>query len=117
MGDRPPDGPIIASLRPAAILEVTVIDAEAGTGVPDLTLWRQDLPDGQREQLVVRSWKLETRIAHRDHPRTDAYGKLCGLIEPGKHRVGVSSTADPELPSSWKAGDGWSIAARAKSSR
>ena len=36
------------------------------------TLWRQDVPNGQREQLVVRSWEVETRIAHRDRPRTDA---------------------------------------------
>ena len=97
VGDRPPDEPIIASLRPAAILEVTVIDVEAGTGVPGIELWRQDVPNGQREQLVVRSWEVETRIVHRDRPRTDAYGKARALIEPGRHRVGVGWHADPVL--------------------
>ena len=85
------------SLRPAAILEVTVIDVEAGTGVPGIELWRQDVPNGQREQLVVRSWEVETRIVHRDRPRTDAYGKARALIEPGRHRVGVGWHTDPVL--------------------
>ena len=61
------------------------------------TLWRQDLPNGQREQLVVRSWEVETRIVHRDRPRTDAYGKVRALIEPGRHRVGVGWHTDPVL--------------------
>ena len=97
VGDRPPDEPIVAAVRPAAILEVTVIDVEAGTGVPGIELWRQDVPNGQREQLVVRSWEVETRIVHRDRPRTDAYGKARALVEPGRHRVGVGWHTDPVL--------------------
>ena len=85
----------MATLRPAGIIEVTVVDAETGAGIPDVDLWRQTDPNGGRERLVFRSWEVATRIAWGESPRTDARGKLRALVEPGKHRIGVGLESYP----------------------
>ena len=85
----------MAKLRPAGILEVTVVDAETGAGVPDVDLWQQTDPDGHRQLLYFRSWEVATRIAWVERPRTDARGKLRALVEPGKHRIGVGLESYP----------------------
>jgi RNA polymerase sigma factor (sigma-70 family) len=86
----PPAKPVVRSLRPATIAEVTVVDAETGAGIPDVDLWERTDPGGQRENVVIRSWEVATRIAWRDSPRTDARGKLRTLVEPGQHRFGIA---------------------------
>jgi protocatechuate 3,4-dioxygenase beta subunit len=90
-----PAGPIVALLRPAAIVEVTVVDAETGAGLPNVDLWRQTGPDGQREALHFRSWEVATRIAHVDRPRTDERGTLRALVEPGRHRLAIDWESSP----------------------
>jgi beta-lactamase regulating signal transducer with metallopeptidase domain/protocatechuate 3,4-dioxygenase beta subunit len=95
VGERPPDDPVEMSLRPAAILEVSVVDADTGAGIPDVDLWRRADPDDRRELVVIRSWEVATRIAWRDRPRTDARGSLRATIEPGTHRIGVALEAYP----------------------
>ena len=42
VGAKPPAEPVVATLRPAGIIEVTVVDAETGAGIPDVDLWGQD---------------------------------------------------------------------------
>lgn len=76
-------------LRPAAIVEVTVVDANTGVGLADVDLWRRKGDGPQRDGVFSRSWEAATRIAWVDHPRTDAHGKLRALVEPGRHRLGV----------------------------
>ena len=94
-----PDKPIVATLRPAAILEVTAIDGETGAGVPDVDLWEEKAAapgaKATRELIYFRSWEVATRIAHVDRPRTDDVGKLRALVEPGTHRVGVGLESRP----------------------
>lgn len=95
VGEKPPTEPIVRLLRPAAILEVMVVDAESGAGIPDVDLWERTEPDGQREEVVMSSWEAATRIARRDRPRTDASGRLRALVAPGKHRFGVGLRLHP----------------------
>jgi len=94
VGTTAPAEPVVASLRPAGIIEVTVVDADTGAGIPDVDLWQTD-PNGRRERLVFRSWEVATRIAWRESPRTDVHGKLIALVEPGKHRIGVGLKSYP----------------------
>ena len=94
-GRASPAEPVVMSLRPASIIEITVVDAETGAGIPDVDVWQQAEPDGRRERLVFRSWEVATRIAWRESPRTDAHGKLRALVEPGKHRIGVGLESYP----------------------
>lgn len=95
VGENPPTEPIVRLLRPAAILEVAVVDAESGAGIPDVDLWQRMGPDGRREEVVMSSWEAATRIAWRDRPRTDASGRLRALVDPGKHRYGVGLRFHP----------------------
>jgi hypothetical protein len=95
VGAKPPAEPVVATLRPAGIIEVTVVDAETGAGIPDVHLWRHTDPTGRREVLYFRSWEVATRIAWVEKPRTDARGKLRALVEPGKHSIGVGFQSYP----------------------
>jgi hypothetical protein len=88
--------PVVAALRPAGIIEATVVDAETGAGIPDVDVWQQSDPEGRRERLVFRSWEVATRIAWRESPRTDGQGKLRALVEPGKLRIGVGLESYPQ---------------------
>jgi protocatechuate 3,4-dioxygenase beta subunit len=87
--------PLTYSLDPAAIVEITVIDATTGAPVPNVDVWHQPNPDAPRERLVFRSWEVATRIAWRESPRSDAQGKLRVLVEPGTHRIGVGRESLP----------------------
>jgi len=94
VGPSAPAEPIVLKLKPAAVVEVTVVDAETGVGLADVDLWRQTANGGHRGELVCsRSYEVATRICWIDSPRTDARGILRTLMEPGKHRltVGVES--------------------------
>jgi RNA polymerase sigma factor (sigma-70 family) len=86
---RPPDRPVVFNVRPAAIVEVTVVDADTGAGLADVDLWERIGDDPQREEVSFRSWEAATRIAWVERPRTDARGKLRALVEPGRHRFGA----------------------------
>ena len=94
VGPSAPAEPIVLKLKPAAVVEVTVVDAETGVGLADVDLWRQTANGGHSGELVCsRSYEVATRICWIDSPRTDARGILRTLMEPGKHRltVGVES--------------------------
>ncbi|MEW4569088.1 M56 family metallopeptidase [Tautonia sp. JC769] len=97
VGATPPAEPIVEPLRPAAILEVTVVDAETGEGLPDVDLWHQPGERSSRQGYYFRSWEVATRIAHVDRPRTDAGGTLRALVEPGKHRFGIAHDFSPRF--------------------
>lgn len=91
------EGPavVIGRLKSAAVVEVMVVDAETGRGIPDVDLWREE-PGGTRDHHMFRSFEVETRIARVERPRTDKEGKLQALFEPGKHRIGVGLQAYPK---------------------
>lgn len=95
VGPPPRAEPVVAKLRPAGIIEVTVVDAETGAGIPNVDVWQQSNREGRRERLVFRSWEVATRIAWGESPRTDAHGKLRALVEPGTHRIGVGFQSYP----------------------
>ena len=92
---KPPARPVELSMRPATLVDVTVVDADTGAGLPDVDFWEQTGPGGQREKVVVSAWEVATRIAWRESPRTDARGKLRAPVEPGKHRFGVGWLSYP----------------------
>ncbi len=88
-----PAGPIGKTLDPAAVVDVTVVDADPGAGLADIDLWEQ--AEGGRERVYFRSWEVATRIVHADRPRTDARGKLRALLKPGPHVLGVGLESCP----------------------
>lgn len=98
------DGPVPpfeATLRPACVLEVTVVDADTGAGIADVALWAETTPGpggaGDHRQVVFfQSWEVATRIFQLTRPKTDAAGKLQALIEPGSRQVGVGLQSRPE---------------------
>jgi RNA polymerase sigma factor (sigma-70 family) len=92
---KPRAEPVVVTVRPAAIVEATVVDAETGAGLPDVDLWERIGAGPQRERVSFRSWEVATRIAWVERPRTDAHGKLRVLIEPGKHRFGAGWQYSP----------------------
>ena len=103
---RPAKEPTVVELRPAAVVEVQVLDAVTGKGVADVDLWREitQLPSPDSYSTVqkyhevhfFRSYEQETNICHVERPRTDSNGALRALFEPGKHRIGVAKEAFPE---------------------
>ena len=95
VGTKPPAEPVVRTLRPASIIEILVVDAESGAGIADVDVWRQTGLGGGRENLIVTSWEVATRIAWRESPRTDARGKLRALVKPGTHRIGVGFQSYP----------------------
>lgn len=92
--ESPSDEPIVALLRPAGAVEVRVVDADTGQGLPDVDLWRQ-VAKGHREVHFFRSWEVATHLAHVERPRTNAEGVLRALFEPGKHLIGVGKESFP----------------------
>lgn len=92
---KPPTGPVVVKLRPAAVVEVTVVDVDTGAGIPDVDLWERVGAGPQRERVSFRAWEVARRIAWVENPRTDAHGRLRTLVEPGKHRFGVGWEHSP----------------------
>lgn len=90
---------IPAKLNPAAVANITVIDANTGAPLKDVDVWKEKtLSNGEpyREVHGYRSWEVETRISHYERPRTDENGKMRVLFEPGTHRIGVGKDAYPK---------------------
>jgi beta-lactamase regulating signal transducer with metallopeptidase domain len=102
--ESPPKEPIVVLLRPAAVVEVRVVDADTGQGVADVDLWSEKTvrrspdspPEYYREVHSFRSWEVGTHIVHSEEPRTSADGVLRALFEPGKHRIGVGRESFPK---------------------
>jgi beta-lactamase regulating signal transducer with metallopeptidase domain len=99
-----PDSPIVVRIRPAGVVEVTVVDADTGSGLADVDLWREvsipsppgALPRFQRDVHHYRSWEVAKRLVHAERPRTNADGVLRALFEPGKYRIGVGKESYPK---------------------
>jgi protocatechuate 3,4-dioxygenase beta subunit len=96
VGDAPPGESAVERLRPAAIVEVKIVDAETGEGLPDVDLWRRG-EGGNREEVYFRSWEVATRTAYVERPRADATGTLRALVEPGVHRFGIAHNFSPKF--------------------
>jgi len=102
--ESPPKEPIVVLLRPAAVVEVRVVDADTGQGVADVDLWSEKTfrrspdspPEYYREVHSFRSWEVGTHLVHSEQPRTNADGVLRALFEPGKHRIGVGKQSFPK---------------------
>jgi RNA polymerase sigma factor (sigma-70 family) len=95
VGPKPPEELLFYTLRPAAILDVTVVDQVTGKGLAGVDLWQGDPTDGHRKKFLMPSWEEATRIAWQDSPRTDEHGKLRAFVEPGLKRFGVGFEASP----------------------
>jgi protocatechuate 3,4-dioxygenase beta subunit len=90
-----PAKPVVASLRAAAIIDVTVVDADTGAAIPEVDIWQENGGDGGREPVKFRSWEVATRTAWVETPRTNTLGRLRAFVEPGKHRIGVGLESYP----------------------
>jgi RNA polymerase sigma factor (sigma-70 family) len=91
----PPATPVVFNVRPAAIVEVTVVDADTGARLADVDLWERIGDGPQREEVHFRSWEVAARLAWVERPRTDAHGKLRALVEPGRHWFGAGWQFQP----------------------
>jgi len=87
-------------LRPAAVIDITVRDADTGKPLAGLDVWvEEDNRGGGNQHRRVhgyRSWEVETRISRYESPRSDKNGKMRVQFEPGAHRIGVGLEAYPE---------------------
>jgi hypothetical protein len=93
---------IRAKLDPAAVVNVTVRDADTGAPLADVDLWiAVAIPNPTGEQLYYkgvygyRSWEVETSISHYERPQTDKDGKTRALFRSGSHRIGVGLQSFP----------------------
>jgi hypothetical protein len=89
--------PFVLKLKPACVIDVTIVDAETGKPISDVDLWMNvgDAKRGDnRSEVMFRSW--EKPIFHVDRPKSDKDGKLRILVEPGEHRFGVGFRFFPE---------------------
>ncbi|MEX0728969.1 MAG: carboxypeptidase-like regulatory domain-containing protein, partial [Planctomycetaceae bacterium] len=86
-------------LRPAAVVDITVLDFETKKPLAGVDVWFAD--EGSTPQRLnrrvhgYRSWEVETRISHYERPRSDKDGKMRVLFEPGTHQIGVGLNARP----------------------
>jgi protocatechuate 3,4-dioxygenase beta subunit len=82
------------SLRPAAVAEVTVLDADTGTGVAGVDLWIEtpqvlsSAGNAQREVYYFRRYDAATST-DGERPQTGEDGTMKAMFEPGRHRIGV----------------------------
>ncbi len=82
-------------LRQAGVVDVTIVDADTGDGIPGIEVWKQthpgDLrnPEGRRGPIELRAWDPKTRTIRHGTPPTDARGRVRILLEPGKHTIGA----------------------------
>jgi beta-lactamase regulating signal transducer with metallopeptidase domain/protocatechuate 3,4-dioxygenase beta subunit len=86
-------GDVVATLRPAAQIEVHVVDGSTGKGIPGVDLWSEE--QGYRDEHYSTSWEAATHIVHRDRKCTDDSGVIHTLFEPGKQRLGVAWRSYP----------------------
>ena len=92
--------PISIRLDPAAIVDITVLDADSGKPLEGADVWLEQTPAGSatpyRRVHGYRSWEVETRLSRYVAPRSDENGKMRVLFEPGKRRIGIGKEAYPE---------------------
>jgi protocatechuate 3,4-dioxygenase beta subunit len=85
----------VARLRPAAEVEIRVVDEQTQRGIGNVDLWRET-ESGSRRLYYTKSWEVATGIIHRERYRADPDGMIRALFEPGKHRIGVAWKSYPE---------------------
>lgn len=97
VGTEPRQKPLVFRLRPAAAIDVTVVDAETGEGIAYVDFWEQLAPNEpqSRNLPAFQSWDPETGTIWAPPPLTDSDGKLRALLEEGEHRVGVGLRSIP----------------------
>jgi hypothetical protein len=95
VGPTPRAEPVVATLRPAGIIDVTVVDAETstGAGIPNVDVWEQSDPGGRRERLGFRSWEVATRIAWKE----PAHRRSREAPRPGRARNAPDRSGIPIL--------------------
>ncbi len=84
---KPPASEVVVKIRPAAQVEIQVVDEETGLGIPGVDIWKKE--GAGRSDYYTTSWEVDTRIVHRDRQRTDKDGFIHEFFEPGKYRIGV----------------------------
>lgn len=92
-----PAEPIVVFLRTGVIVDVKVVEAETGAGVPHVDLWRQDDANNPYNPAArwspgCESWDPDTQAVWAERPRTDKDGKLRGVFKSGVYRLGVGFT-------------------------
>jgi hypothetical protein len=84
--------PITLRLRPAAVVNISVVDADTGDPLSSVDVWlEQQVPGVNQAYRGVHGYG----IAHYETPRSDKNGRMDVLFEPGKHRIGIALEAFP----------------------
>lgn len=85
----PQEQPAVYRLQRGCNLEVSIVDAETGKGIPNVDLWINQ----RGQDLMVRSWKPP--VSYVDRPESDEHGKMTALVKPGKQRIGAGNSKRP----------------------
>ena len=92
--------PITIRLKPAAVVDITVVDVDSHVPLEGADVWWT----APTESLIhvggfapgQYQWEVETRISHFVRPRSDADGKMRVLLAPGQHRIAVGKKSYPD---------------------
>lgn len=84
---------VLIKLRPAAEVEIRVVEVETGDPLENVDLWR--MGENGRESHYTTCWEKEKRLVHRDRLRTDADGRILAYFEPGEVHCGVGDQSVP----------------------
>lgn len=99
IGDEPPQQPFVLRLRPAAIAEITVTDADTGNPLPGVDVWVQhpgsNGGDPYRQAPDYRSYEMETNRGHYGPSHSDENGRMRVNFEPGRHVIGIGRDVFP----------------------
>lgn len=90
----------VLRLRPACVVEATVLDEETGTSVENVEFWQRGesaAPKPETPQpLAYPRWDSKQQMnVHHWEPRTDRKGRARLLLPAGKYQIGIARPPRP----------------------
>jgi hypothetical protein len=87
VGPQPPQSPTLMWLRPAGVVDITVLDADTGKGVAGMEFATEDSDGAWMTPTSSSSWDQPTRTERMDPLVTDGNGKVQAYFPTGKHAI------------------------------